>query len=146
MAGRGPAPKPTDRRARRNKDGAQTVLRAETVEPPELPRRYAGDPDVARWWQTWVESPQAEIFSSTDWQYLLDTLPLVCAYYNDADGLKYAGEIRLRVAQFGATPQDRARLRMSFAAADDADRKRQPNIPASQSRYSSLRVVGGDDS
>lgn len=143
MAGRGPAPKPADKRARRNNAGAQTVLRAETVEPPELPRRYAADEDVARWWNTWVESPQAEIFSSTDWQYLLDTLPLVSAFYDGE--LKYGAEIRMRVAQFGATPQDRARLRMSFAAADDADRKRQPTIPASQSRYSGLRVVGDDD-
>lgn len=142
MAGIGPPPKDPAKRARRNADPiGQTTLRAEVVEPPELPSRYRGDEDVERWWATWVNSPQADIFSSTDWAYLLDTLPLVKAYYNGE--LKHAAEIRLRVAQFGATPADRARLRMSFAQADEADRKR----PAGETgearrRYGHLRVAG----
>jgi hypothetical protein len=142
MAGIGPAPKPANSRARRNKDAvAQTVLRQETVEAPELPKKYQRDEEVARWWNTWVNSPQAELFSSTDWQGLLDCLPLVNAYYNEEGGLRYAGEIRMRVAAYGATPADRARLRMTFAQADEADRKRQPATPTSQARYSGLKVV-----
>ena len=35
-----------------------------------------------------------------------------------------AGELRLRVAKHGATQEDRARLRITFAAADEADEKR----------------------
>lgn len=152
MAGRGPAPKDPSKRARRNADPVgHTVLRQETVEPPPLPSRYADFPEVAEWWDSWVNSPQAEVLSSTDWQFLKDTLPLVEAYHYGRDkdglpnGLKYGAEIRLRVAQFGATPADRARLRMTFAAADEAERKqntgREPG--AAKSLYSGLRVVGG---
>ena len=36
-----------------------------------------------------------------------------------AEGL--TGELRLRVAKFGATPEDRARLRITFAVADSAE-------------------------
>jgi hypothetical protein len=35
-----------------------------------------------------------------------------------------AAEVRLRVAKFGATPEDRARLRMVFADADEKDERR----------------------
>lgn len=153
MAGYGPPPKPASKRARRNADtNPTTTLRAEHVEPPKLPERYEDYPEVVEWWDTWVHSPQADLFSSTDWQSLRDTLPLVHAYHysRDADGmpngLKWGAEIRLRVAQFGATPADRARLRMSFAAADDADRKRPTGESGhARQRYSGLRAVGGTD-
>ena len=151
MAGMGPPPKPTGSRARRNADPVgQTVLRSETVEAPALPDAYEDFPEVARWWQSWVDSPQAEVLSSTDWQFLLDTLPLVKAYHYSRDkdgipnGLKWGAEIRLRVAQFGATPADRARLRMTFAQADEADRKRKPSETSARSLYGSLRVVNGN--
>lgn len=145
MAGRGPTPKDPAKRARRNGDPvSQTTLRAEVVEAPPLPARYEDYPEVAEWWQTWVDSPQADLFSSTDWQYLRDTLPLVRAYHYDENGLKHAGEIRLRVAQFGATPADRARLRMTFAQADEADRKRPAGETGeSRARYGGLRAVQG---
>lgn len=38
-----------------------------------------------------------------------------------AGDTKLAGELRLRVAKFGATPEDRARLKIQFAAADEAE-------------------------
>lgn len=151
MAGQGPPPKPRGSRARRNADPVNgTVLRQEVAAPPTLPERYEDYPEVVEWWETWVNSPQADLFSSTDWQSLRDTLPLVYAYHYGVDrdglpnGLKYGAEIRLRVAQFGATPADRARLRMTFAQADDADRKRPTgDTGESRARYSGLRVVDG---
>ena len=39
-----------------------------------------------------------------------------------------AAEVRLRVAKFGATPEDRARLRMVFADADEKDDKRRYHL------------------
>ncbi|WP_103529520.1 hypothetical protein [Streptomyces sp. SM12] len=144
MAGNGPPPKPRGARARRNGDQVgQTVLRAEVVEPPALPARYRENDDVTEWWQTWLDSPQAEVFSRTDWRYLLDTLPLVAAYYDGE--LKWGSEIRLRVAQFGASPADRARLRMTFAAADEADARRSgPNPGAARERYGGMRLIAND--
>lgn len=154
MAGRGPQPKDPSRRARANKDPVpQTVLRFEQAEPPELPTlkvKVEGDlvempwPDrTLDWWDMWKASPQAEHFSSTDWDFLLDTA-LVHARFWSGD-LSAAGELRLRVAKFGATPEDRARLRMQFAQADEADSKR-PAGTSSKKRYADLKVLpGGGD-
>lgn len=140
MAGRGFPPKDPSRRAGKQKDHtAQTTLRADRSDAPPLPRRYEEIPEVVRWWDTWVDSPQAEVFGSTDWQFLLDTLPLVAAYHEG--DLRWAGELRLRMAAYGATPADRARLRMTFAQADEADAKRPTSGADARGRYGQLRVM-----
>lgn len=150
VAGMGPAPKDPNRRARKNKDPVpQTVLRFEHAEPPDLPdfRIHDGEdiveyqwPERTReWWDMWKASPQAEHFSSTDWEFLLDTA-LIHAKFWDGD-LAQAGELRLRVAKFGATMEDRARLRMAFAQADDADAKRPDTGPTSRERRGVLKAL-----
>lgn len=151
MAGRGPAPKDPKRRAGHHKEThAQTVLRFEKAEAPDLPplRVRQGDEMVTlewpaatiEWWEMWRRSPQAEHFSSTDWSFLLDTALVHARHWN---GEATAGpELRLRVAKFGATPEDRARLRMQFAQADEADSKR-PTGATSAERFADLKVLPG---
>ena len=112
MAGAGPAPKPDGRRARRNKDDTQTtILRFEEAEQPELPDGYPWPDETIKWWNLWRDSPQAEHFGSTDWSFLLDTAMLHAMLWGNAD-TSVLPELRLRVAKFGATPEDRARLRI----------------------------------
>lgn len=156
MAGMGPAPKPNGRKARRNKDVIpQTVLRWEQAEAPELPtfeveqdgelREFRWPARTREWWQMWIDSPQAEHFGSSDWQYLLDTALIHARYWQG--NLSLAGELRLRVAEFGATPSARARLRMVFAEADDADQGRGRSGPQSaRERYGQLRMMPGGKS
>jgi hypothetical protein len=151
MAGMGPPPKP--RKVRRNADPiAQTVLRWERAEAPELPtfeiehdgdlREFTWPARTREWWQMWIDSPQAEHFGSSDWQYLLDTA-LIHARLWRGD-LSAAAELRLRVAAFGATPADRARLRMVFAEADGADQGRgSSGGPSARERYGNLRPLPG---
>lgn len=60
--------------------------------------------------------------------------------------MKLAGELRLRTAKFGATAEDRARLRIQYAAADEADDKRDRRRAGkageeTKKRYSQLKVV-----
>lgn len=118
MAGMGPPPKANGRRARRNKDTIETtVVRFEPAEQPELPNDIPWPDATVRWWKLWGESPLADNFGTTDWDFLLDTA-LLHAQYWTGDTSK-AAEIRLRVAKFGATPEDRARLRIQFADADE---------------------------
>lgn len=154
MAGRGPQPKDPSRRARGNKDPiAQTVLRFEQAEPPELPTiQVEKDGDLVEyqwpqrtldWWEMWKASPQAEHFSSTDWDFLLDTAVVHARLWSGE--MSAAGELRLRVAKFGATPEDRARLRMQFAQADEADGKRPVAGERSRQRYGELRVLPGSE-
>lgn len=143
MAGRGPAPKDPARRARRNADPApQTILRFEQAEPPDLPDwPDEGDwPQRTReWWQMWRSSPQAEHFSSTDWDFLLDTALIHARLWSGESSA--AAELRLRVAKFGATPEDRSRLRMQFAQADEADAQRPAQERPARDRYAALKVV-----
>lgn len=143
MAGRGPAPKAAARRVRRNSDSApQTILRFEQAEPPHLPQ-WPGEgdwPDRTRdWWQMWRDSPQAEHFSSTDWDFLLDTALIHARLWGGE--VSAAPELRLRVAKFGATPEDRSRLRMQFAQADEADGQRPTRGSSARDRYATLCVV-----
>jgi hypothetical protein len=138
MAGRGPAPKDPSTRARRNKDALPTtVLIFVPGAQPELPKRYVYEydeesktrvrlevdwpEDTLDWWADWGNSQVSKQFTQLDWRFLVDTARLHAAV---AEGdLKYAGELRQRVVQFGTTPEARARLRIQYAAADEADEK-----------------------
>jgi hypothetical protein len=65
--------------------------------------------DVAHQWM-------APMFTETDWSFLIDTAVLHAEYW--LGDLGVAGELRLRVAKFGATPEDRARLRIAVSEHD----------------------------
>ena len=145
MAGRGPAPganpaaKPEGRRARRGSSGpVMRVVEAEPVPQPDLPD-VEWPARTLEWWSMWGESPLSAEFTSTDWSELMDTALLHAAYWSG--DLKVAGELRLRVAKFGATPEDRARLRIQFATADRAESAAPKSVPASRDRYGPLQSV-----
>ena len=117
MAGRGAPPKPDDERARRNATVPMTAVEPDAeLRGPELPETAADWPARTRqWWDTWRKSPQAQTFTDTDWDFLLDTTMIHAEFVTGAVSL--AGELRLRVAKFGATPEDRMRLRLSVKPA-----------------------------
>jgi hypothetical protein len=111
MAGRGPAPKNPSERRRRNKTTPMMVLITDgTTYGPELSDSYEWPPATLKWWETWRRSAQAAKFTSTDWSFLIDTAVLHAEFW--LGDLSAARELRLRVAKFGATPEDRARLRL----------------------------------
>lgn len=120
------------------------ILPAVLVAQPELPSFYVESdggltefewPAITlEWWQMWADSPLSGGFTSTDWSELRDTALLHARYWTGQTSL--AGELRLRTAKFGATPEDRARLRIQFAQADEVeDRARTRRTPA---RYKGL--------
>jgi hypothetical protein len=156
----GPAPKDPSTRARRNADPIPTtVLTFIPGVQPELPARtFTEDVDGVRvtreaawpvrtvaWWEMWGESAIAERFTASDWEFLLDTAMIHAAFW-DGD-LKQGAELRQRVAKFGATPEDRAKLRIQYAAADEADervgrvRKVAPQPTSSNDPRNHLRAV-----
>lgn len=150
MAGRGPAPKPADQRARRNADPIplRTYI-VETAEQPALPATMPGGlawpTQTVAWWSMWAESPLSTDFTTSDWTFLLDTALLHAQLWSG--GTTVAAELRQRVAKFGATPEDRARLRITFAAADEADGATDaPPAPGTaRAKYRGLKSVGGSD-
>lgn len=117
-------PKPKDKRARRNKEPIPLrVIEVETAQQPPLPDDIDWHPRTREWWDMWGRFPLAAEFTEADWSYLLDTALIHTKFWSgDA---KLEGALRLRVAKFGQTVEDRARLRITFAAADEADSKRE---------------------
>lgn len=73
--------------------------------------------------------------TGTDWDFLLDTALLHAELWSGNRSV--AAELRLRVAKFGATPEDRARLRIQVG---DGEKPPTAKKPAA-SRYAHLRVV-----
>lgn len=113
MAGRGPAPKQTRSRARdqAKREADLTVVIADgTLHGPDLPDSHDWPAATLAWWRTWRESAQAQTFAATDWSFLLDTAVLHAEFW--LGDRSVAGELRLRAAKFGATPEDRARLKL----------------------------------
>lgn len=112
MAGRGPAPKasrlrPSDDKRRQ---GEFTALFPDgEVRGPELPDGE-WPVETRAMYETLRCSPMAQTWLDADWRYLLDTMVLHAAYWRGEARL--AGEIRLRLGQFGVTPEARMRLRL----------------------------------
>lgn len=142
MAGFGPAPKDPATRARRNKDPNPTIrLPFQPYAPPDLPAEIEWHPVTARLWEVWRNSPMAAIMGETDWAYMLDTALMHNAMWSKGRW-EFAAEVRLRLAQFGATPLDRMRLRIQWADADQKDATTPQTVPVpARSRYGQLRVL-----
>lgn len=150
MPGHGPRPKPADQRARTNSDPlGVTALNLRAAPQPKLPTppRWlrGGWPKATRaWWATWGQAAQAELFTQTDWDYLLDTA-LIHAQLWSGDP-KVAAELRLRVAKFGATAEDRARLRYVATEKPDGDQSsngRGAKVVDIETAYSGLTLLPG---
>lgn len=134
MGGKGPPPSASRRRTNKQPPGVAvpTVTDDEVLHGPELGLRpgyvVVEDkitresrrvklrwlPNTLEWWDTWRRSPQAAALAATDWLELKMTALLVDDAYRGET--KNASEIRLRVAQHGATLADRQRLRMTFGS------------------------------
>jgi hypothetical protein len=124
MAGHGPSPKEATRRQRRNSTPGTVALDvgARVRRPPALPPR-AGRGNrwsaaTRRWYDVWKRSPQATLFTATDWQRLHMLAELVESYFL-APSKEILAEIRLNEAKLGATPEDRQRLHWELV--DDGD-------------------------
>lgn len=150
MAGRGPQPKPAGRRARTNVDPvALRVIESAPTSQPDLPTievekdgeltEFVWPARTVEWWAMWGESPLSAEFRSTDWSELLDTAFIHARFWRG--DMKVAAELRLRVAKHGATAEDRARLRITFAQADDAESKRKVVPAASRERRGPLKAM-----
>lgn len=144
MAGRGPRPKDVDRLAGHGAGKARSVgMKVFTAEPatqPALPDCVDWPEITRRWWATWGDEPMAKDFRPTDWDFLLDTALLHAQVWGEAE-LKHLPELRLRVAKMGATSEDRARLRITYAAADEADQKRAAKQSSARQRRGPLKAV-----
>ena len=144
MAGRGPAPKDPSQRRRMNKPEQFEVVTADgELHGPELPDTHGWPAPTLAWWKTWRTCAQASKFTETDWSFLLDTAVLHADFWLGNRAL--AAELRLRAAKFGATPEDRARLKIEVGepGKQSAPKRLQPK--SAQNRKARLLRAVGDD-
>lgn len=160
MPGRGPAPKhqrvrPNDQ-ARRD---AETTVRVDDglVRGPDLPPMpmlvigfgedatpmFEWPSQTVAWWETWRRSPLTQGWGATDWDFLLDTALLHARLW--LGDSRVAAELRLRVAKFGATPEDRMRLR-EVVAVSTSDSPAPAPAPAAPARRDRILKAVGDGS
>ena len=142
MAGRGPAPKPERSRpndtARRQAE--MTTLAADGERRgPDLPAGIAWHEQTRRWWDTWRVSAIAQTMHAEDWDFMLDTAVLHNDFWQGET--KHAAELRLRVAKFGASPEDRMRLKMQIDTEAVKPEARKASV--SKRRDHLLKVVAG---
>jgi len=141
MGSRGPARKDPESRRRRNVEPPPTILTqpkvTDELRGPDLPQGQDWPDATRRWWWTWRRCAQAATFTPTDWDFLLDTAILHAALWNG--DTRVSAELRFRVAKFGATPEDRLRLRMQVTTLPDPATEGEGN--GQQSRYAHLRAV-----
>ncbi len=107
-----------------------------------LPDTYDWPDQTVAWWENWRRSPLASKFIASDWDFLLDTAVLHADFW--LGDRKVAAELRLRVAKFGATPEDRARLKVEVGDPGDkpAPPRRLQTKSAQNRRDRLLRAVG----
>jgi hypothetical protein len=106
------------------------------VRGPDLPDEITWPEQTLRWWRTWRTSPQAQTLTATDWDFLIDTALLHARFWKGDE--KVAAELRLRVAKFGATPEDRMRLRLQI---DEPEQPKSAAAAQRGGRYGHLRAV-----
>jgi hypothetical protein len=120
MAGNGPAPNPN--RRRRNADvysGSQTVVTDDgELRGPALTGTWSEH--VRSWYDTWRRSPQAAVFTATDWMRLRMLAPLVDDYLERPHHMKLA-EIRQNESLLGATHTDRLKARIKVEQPAEAE-------------------------
>jgi hypothetical protein len=116
------------------------IVHVEAVPQPDLPEGYDWHPQTLRWWEMWGISPLSAEFTENDWSELTDTAIIHSRFWNG--NMQVGAELRLRAAKFGATPEDRARLRIQTTTADEVEKKAEArsNVPASRSRYQAPQV------
>jgi hypothetical protein len=146
MAGRGPAPKDPNRRARRNADPIPLrVVHADPATQPELTDLLgkrnpltgrAWRPATLLFWKHLGEFPTTANLQSAQWSSLARAVMIDDAML--AGETKLAAESRLRLAKYGIDPDDLARLRIQIVAADEAEEKRGPAVAQARERRGPL--------
>ncbi len=136
MAGKGFAPKETK--------GVKTIAYTPSTQPKLPSTMPDGSPwpdETVAFWEALAEYPLSADWTLLEWLYHLDTAVLHGEFWLTGKAT-YASELRLRLAKIGATAEDRARLRIAFANADEAEgRQGKPPAPKAKDQFKGLRAV-----
>lgn len=124
---------PKENPARRNKHVELTLERRDgTLIGPELSWTIDWHPRTRDWWDTWRRSEIAPMLEESDWEFLQDTALIHHRVHQERTSIAQMtaamAEIRQRVQKFGATYEDRLKLRIHFADASIKEDKANPIV------------------
>lgn len=145
MAGRGPAPKPS-RSRKRDEPEVAVLADSGALHGPELPSGVL--PDDADWhpqtvalWDALRKNPLLADEPELGWQFLIDTALMHHTMWSKGRW-EFASEVRLRVAKYGATPEDRMRLKVKIATPDESKPAPAGTPADASSRRRNMRIAG----
>lgn len=130
---RGPSPKDMGTKAGRSgKQQPFRVVEVTHVPQPPLPeyfrffdgernRKIKYPPETITWWSHWTDTPLNDGFSQHDWDYMLETAIIHAKFHLGIEFAKMEASLRQRMAKFGVTPEDRAKLRIVTVTAETAE-------------------------
>ncbi len=146
MAGHGPPPAPTKRRRNKDPEPERVVVMADgELHGPELPQGVLPDgedwhPQTLALWDALRRNALLADEPDLGWQFLIDTALMHHTMWQKGRW-EFASEVRLRVAKYGATPEDRLRLKVKIQTPEQA--MAEADTPAgTTSRRRNMRIVG----
>lgn len=145
---------PKENPARRNKHDSFVLERRTDDEliGPDLSWTLDWHPETKKWWDEIRTSEMAFILEPSDWRFLQDTALMHHHIWNSkkmsiAQMTAAMAEIRQRVAKYGATLEDRLKLRIRFADAETKELKNErEHYKTNQDYRALLEDEGSDDS
>lgn len=145
MAGHGPPPAQSKRRRNADPVPVQTVIADGVVHGFDLPEGVLPDdqawhPQTVALWEALRRSPLLAEEPELGWQFLIDTALMHHTMW--AKGRwEFASEVRLRLAKYGATPEDRMRLRVKVTTPEQAEKAEAAPTPTA-ARRRNLHIAG----
>lgn len=148
MAGHGPPPKAS--RSRKRDSEAREAELTPIVDDGQLhgaPLPEGVLPDGQEWhpqtlalWESLRRNPLLADEPDLGWQFLIDTALMHHTMWSKGRW-EFASEVRLRVAKYGATPEDRMRLKVKITT--QKDEPAASSTPASAAaRRRNLHIAG----
>jgi len=117
MGGRGPVPKETRSRSRDSVEPDAVEITGEMYGRPLpegiLPNDEQWHPQTLALWEAFRVWPVMADLPEVSWQFLIDTMLQHHVMWTKGKW-EFAAELRLRVAKYGVTPEDRMRLKIKL--------------------------------
>ena len=134
MGSRGPVPKHSSQRRRRNETGVESVVVGGGVEPPELLGEHS---EVAvRFWDALGRSGQSVFFQPSDWSQA-ELVVLAIDQFVSKPSAMMLQSINSMMSNLLVTEGDRRRLRLELqdAPADDGEESQIADLNEFRSRF-----------
>lgn len=141
----GPAPKPANKRARRNKDSVELkVYEGVPVIQPPLLENVPWPPQTQEWWRKLGELPQTREFNAVQWDHLM-MVALIHADIWGNGNTKAIRDYQKAMAEYPILPATMLRMRVTALTGDEMQDKKTDRqaraVGKAKSNFGELKAV-----